>query len=239
MERTFKEFLKEVMAGPGIGNLNLTKSQKRVLNKISAAGDPNMAVNAIVNSNDNTNLMPAVKILAKLGYLTTEPAELGPHDEPTAISLTPTGEQAVEKENIASDPSLITPDEQEQGAPQTPPPSDQLGMGGIGTPPPPTGGMGGELGAELGNEELPPEDEISGELGTGEEIPPEAGNEGEPGAEGELGGELGAELGNEELPPEEVEPEAEEQNKLKKKGIKLQLSSMFHDINDLAKFIKT
>lgn len=277
---SFKEYLREVMAGPGMGDLNLSKSQKRVLRKVSAvaggeapeqetgelppedlapeeqqeeldvgtevpeappeegptppAGEAlppeqsqgnsetgNLAAQAISNSHDSRNLINAVKMLAKYGYLETQPPELGPEDEPTSITLTDKGQKAIETHRIMQDQTLLTPEEQQQSAPSAPAPTDQMGMGGA-APPPPAGGMGGEIGGVEG--------ELGGEEGTGEEeLPPEGGEE--LGGEGEMGAE-------EELPPEETEPEAEEQGNLRGKGIKLELSSFFHDVNDLAKFIK-
>jgi len=221
---SFKVYLKELDAGPGMGDLNLSRSQKRVLQKVSAAGDPQLAVNSLINSKDGMNLMAAVKELADQGYLETEPMDLGPHDEPTAITLTDAGDAAIEKQDITNDTSIIDPDEQEQGAPQEPPSGDDMGLGGMGgmAPPPPGGdmGMGGDLGGDVDGEE-----------------PPEGGDLGEPGEpEGELGGEMGAEepMGDEELGPEE-EPV---KDKLKGNGVGLELSSFFQNINDLSKYIK-
>lgn len=208
----FKTFL-EVMAGPGTGQLNLSISQKRVLRKILDAGDSGMAANDIINSEDSRNLIAAVKTLAKVGYITTTPTDLGPHDEPNSIEVTDLGQQVADEYNVQNDPKLVTKKEREESEP-----TEQQPMGGEGE----LGGMGGGLGG-MG---IPGEPGgLEGELGGegGEEKPEEFGSEKE--TKGELNDEEGL----------EGETGEEKPKKLKGKNVGLELSSFFLDVNDLAK----
>ena len=133
-----KTFL-EVMAGPGSGDLRLTQSQKRVLRKILDTGNPKIAAEALANAPDSQNLIEAAKILARYGYITTVPEELGEHTEPQEIELTDKGQEAADEYNIQGDNTLITPEEKAESEPNAP----EQEMGGI-----EVSGPEGEFGGE-------------------------------------------------------------------------------------------
>lgn len=166
-----KTFL-EVMAGSDM--MRMSQSQKRVLRKVLDTGDdPVMAATQVVQAEDSRNLIAAAKTLAKYGYITTEPYILSYDDEPKSIKLTDKGQEAAEKYDVQNDQTLVTPEEQQAGAPQGEQPATEPGEAGAAEP------------------------------GAGEEAA---------GGEEELGG-------------EELEGE----------GVGLELSSFFHQVNDLAK----
>lgn len=150
-----KTFL-EVMAGPE--GLRLTRSQKRVLRKIIDTGNPKIAAEQIADAEDSENLIAAAKILARYGYITTEPEHPGEHEEPVLMDITDVGQQAVDDYDIEGDETLITPAEQQASAP-----GQEPGMSGLEYEPPgeeefgeePLEGEGGEEegGEEEGDEE--------------------------------------------------------------------------------------
>lgn len=112
-----KTFL-EVMMGSS-SDLNLSRSQKRVLLKASMAqDDPRLAAEYVINSEDSRNLIASSKLLARYGYITTDPPELGPEDEPITIEITDKGQEAIETNDIANDESLLTDKEKEESAPE-------------------------------------------------------------------------------------------------------------------------
>ena len=147
----YQTFL-EVMAGPE--GIRLNHSQKRVLRKTIDAGDPRLAAEQLAAASDNRNLMAASKVLAKYGYITTDPYFLKSDDEPQTIELTDKGQQAVEDYDIQQDPTLVTPEEQAESEPEGQPPtaavpSEAGGAADLGASEPTTELGGTDVGLEL------------------------------------------------------------------------------------------
>jgi hypothetical protein len=118
--------------------LKLNTSQKRVLKKAEEAGDPKLAAEQVAAAEDSRNLMAAVKVLVKYKLVITYPPILGPDDEPETVEMTELGKEYAEEYNVADDPALVTPKEQQESEPQ----------GGVADP-----GTGGEEMMDLGSDD--------------------------------------------------------------------------------------
>ena len=107
--------------------LKLNQSQKRVLMKTIAAGDPKRAAEDIAAASDSRNLMSAVKVLARYGLVVTYPENLGPDDEPAEVELTDEGQAHADDYNVMDDETLRTPEEVKASAPQDQPADTDTG----------------------------------------------------------------------------------------------------------------
>lgn len=98
----------------GSDDLNLSRSQKRVMFKISNSSDPASAIDQIIGSEDRTNLIASLKTLEKYGYVTLTPSSPSRNDEITKAELTDDGNAMIGKHGIDTDKTLLTPDEQKE-----------------------------------------------------------------------------------------------------------------------------